>query len=205
MKLLVPIAFLSLAACGSGVVYLNKDIRRVVVLPPFNASNNIEASNKLWPSVQGDVASRGYAVVPQSEVVAYYEKCHYTLPEEIEQVPGGPGGIAKLFNAEAVVYTNITNWGKKTLLVSNWVGVQLEASLVDAKTGEGLWSGKGEDGKSSGGLNLRDAALSAAGTLLTDPGQYAAGACHNTYRSLPRAGWDPKDSPKMDNVKPDKK
>ena len=205
MRLVALLPLLAvLTACTPSIVYINRDVKRVVVLPPFNDSNDIEASNKLWPHVLQEVAARGYNLVPQSEITAFYEKCHWHQAEEIQQVQGGVQGIAKEFKADIVVYTYIRYWGKKALLVSNWVGVQLEAEMLDGQNGSQIWAGKGEDGKGTGGLSVRDAVGGAAEVLLTPPAHFAPGAARNCYGSLYHAGFDKDHGPQPDNVKPDK-
>ncbi len=194
----------ALTACAPHIAYINRDVKRVLVLPPFNDSNDIEASGKLWPHVQQQVAARGYNLVPPSEVTAFYEKCRWHQAEEIQQVQGGVQGIAKEFNADIVVYTYIRYWGKKVLVLSNWVGVQLEAEMLDGKDGSQIWAGKGEHGKSTGGVNVRDAVAGAADALLTSPSHYGPGAAKNCFGSILHAGFDKEHGPNADNVKPDK-
>jgi hypothetical protein len=188
-RFLAVLPFLALAACQIKPVYLNRDTRRVVVLPPFNMSLDLSAPEKAWPHVQNKVAAHGYAVVPQSEVQAFYQSKKFTQPEEIKSFSATQ--ICEALKADGVVYSNITYWGKKTLLVSTYVGVEMEFEFVD-KSGDTLWSGKGEHGKSSGGLTGRDIAEANAEMLLLSPANFVGGAVNEGLARLPLAGYEPK-------------
>jgi hypothetical protein len=142
--------------------------------------------------VQYHAAQRGFAVVPQSEVEAYYQSKRFTLAEEIDQVP--VADLCAALKADGILYTTITYWGKETILISTKVKVDIEFRMID-KTKQEVWTGAGSDGKSSGGLTGRDIAGANAEMLLLSPAKFAPGAVANGMRSLPRAGFSPKPPP----------
>jgi len=190
MRFLVP-AFLAVFAigCGSSRVYLNRDVATAVVLAPLNESPDTQAGWKMWPYVEDRVASRGYRIVPHAEVQKFYEDKKYT---------GDPGQIsefsteelAKIFNVDAVVWSKVVSWDKKTLGIYNSIEVKLEAELHD-RNREILWKGEGQDGYSSA-PSSKSIFSSFVGTAVADPEKYAPGAAMNCFGSLPWAGWDPK-------------
>jgi hypothetical protein len=60
-----------------------------------------------------------------------------------------------VFAPDAVLYLNIKNFGSSYKVIASETTVALEGKLIDAKTGQQLWDGKGlafEQSDSSGGL-----------------------------------------------------
>lgn len=177
------------AGCGSTRVYLNRDVTTAVVLAPLNESTDPEAGWKSWRYVEHQVAGRGFLIVPHEQVQKFYEDKKYT---------GDPGQItefsteelAKIFKVDAVVWTKVLSWDKKTLGIYNSVEVKLYAELQDA-TGAVVWKGEGSDGYSQvpSGKTMFS---SFVGTAAADPEKYAPGAARECFARLPWAGWDPK-------------
>lgn len=187
-KVLVVALSVLAAGCGSNRVYLNRDVTTAVVLAPLNESLDVDAPWKMWKYVEKQVASRGFRIVDHAKVAKFYDDKKFT---------GDPGQIqsfsteelAKIFNVDAVVWSNITEWGKTTLGVYNSVEVKLEAEIHD-RSGAVLWKGAGHDGYSqaAGGKGILSSFVGAAAT---DPEKYAHGAAAGCFSSLPWAGWDP--------------
>lgn len=191
MKILAVVA-LGLAAVGCAVepVYLNKDIYSVAVLPPFNSSNYLEATDKMWGHVEARVAARGYRLIPRSTIQAFYQKHKYTQAEEIKQY--APDELAKEWNVDALVYSNITKWDRVTLILYTHVGVALEAELVEGKSGNALWRGEGEAGDSEAG---RDAVAASVGNVVAGLGaleRFCGPASADCFKTLPLPGHAPK-------------
>jgi hypothetical protein len=188
MKALAAVPALLAAACAVKPVYLNRDVVRVAVLPPFNNTDDLEASGKLWPHVENAIAHKGYHVIARGEVSAYYQKLKFTIPEEIEQIP--MARICEELKVQGLVFSRITFWGKKVLVFYNYVGVEAEFWLVDP-SGERLWAGQGENGEQHIPGTKEGRILDTAAAILADPGRYAAGAAANGCRKLPLAGFAP--------------
>jgi len=179
----------TMAACAPRRVYLDRDVMTAVVLAPLNDSMDAEAPWKMWKYVEREVAARGYAVVPHAVVEKFYMDKKFT---------GDPGQIksydskelAKIFNADAVVWSNLAEWGKKTLVIYTSIEVKLEAELRDREDNV-LWTGKGEHGESTSARSGKKGLWDTLGATLTDPEKYAPQAAANCFASLPWAGWDP--------------
>ena len=183
-------AALVLLACGCAPprVYLNRDVATVLVLAPLNDSLDAEAPWKMWKYVERGVVARGYRIVPHEEVARFYEEKKYT---------GDPGQImdykteelARIFKADAVVWSNVTAWDRKTLVAYNSVDIRLIAELHDA-AGNVIWKGEGADGYTSmpDRRGLFSSTLTAA---FGDLEPYAEGAAGKCLGGLPWAGWDP--------------
>ncbi|HEY3226891.1 MAG TPA: GNA1162 family protein, partial [Planctomycetota bacterium] len=111
MRWLAAVALAALAAgCAPGRIYLDRDVATAVVLVPLNDSMNVDAPWKMWKYVEYEVSLRGYALVPHEVVEKFYRDKKFT---------GDPGQIkaydskdlAKIFNADAVVWSNVAEWG----------------------------------------------------------------------------------------------
>lgn len=199
----VPLVLLPLlaAACASTPpppppVYLNKEIRRLVVLPPFNETIDAEAWRTVWPPLIQGVAGRGYTVVPQSEVEAFYLKNRFfNTPEEIQIYT--PAEVAKEFNAEGVLYTNIHRWGYKYVGVYSEYGVDLEFRLTDAKGGEPAWKDRIDLVRSEAirGGNLFELAFSlfgvAGNAFMRSSESWARECVGKAMLKMPLAGFGP--------------
>jgi len=185
-------ASLLAAGCGSSRVYLNRDVTTVAVLIPFNestATNN--AALKMWTYVEHEVASRGYRLVAHAKVGAFYDSKKYTDPAQIQE--WSTEELAKEFGADAVVWSNLVAWEKKTAVVYNEVEVKITAELRardGSKDGLTVWNGEGADGYTStaSGKGMLTGFLQ---TQAADPGKYAPAAAAKCFSSLPWAGWDP--------------
>jgi hypothetical protein len=186
----IPFIALALAAasCGHSRVYLNRDVATALVLAPFNDSKDDRAPWKMWKYVEREVARRGYALVPHDKVWQFYESKKYTAdPGQITEY--STAELAKLFNVDAVVRSNVIEWGATTLVLYNSVDVKLEAAIYD-RNGDELWKGEGHDGYSQA-PSKRGLLGSTLGAVATDPEKYAGGAAANCFGGLPWAGWDP--------------
>lgn len=178
MKLQLAVLFLLVAGCAKPI-YLNREGRTVLVLPPFNESNSVEAWQKAWPRVEQEMAVRGYNVIPRSTVEAFYSKNKFTVPEEIRQYK--PQELAKEFGCDLILRSTITKWGKTSVLLSTHREVAIAGELVDPKDGTVLWQGQGQHSEKSGLLSSADSMA-----------PRAIAAC---FAKMPRGGMDPEMKP----------
>jgi hypothetical protein len=176
--------------------YLNREVSRLVVLPPFNETITAEAWRTAWPPLLRGVAERGYAVVPQAEVEEFYRKNRFVnTPEEIQIYT--PAEVAKEFNADAVLYTNLQRWGYRYVGVYSEYGVAMEFRMTDGKTGDAIWQDRVEvvAAEAIRGRNLFEMALSLIGVagnaFLRSSEAWAEEAVHRAMWKLPLAGFDP--------------
>jgi hypothetical protein len=191
MNRILAVAALAVLAvgCAPRRVYLNRDAGTAVVLAPLNLSMNVDAPWKMWKYVEREVAARGYALVPHATVEKFYVDKGFTGdPGQIESFDSKE--LAKIFNADVVVWSNVAEWGKKTLGIYTSIEVKLTAEILD-REGNSLWKGEGEYGSSSTAKSWKDALWDTVGAAATDPERFAPGAAANCFASLPWAGWDP--------------
>jgi hypothetical protein len=189
-----------LAGCSSGPppkpVYLNRELGRVVVLPPFNETMNRECWKTVWPMLLAGVGSRGYRVVSQPEVEAFYARNNFkTDPGEIKIYRTEE--IAREFKADAVLYSNILRWGGSYVGVYSEAGVEIELALMDGKAGGRLWETRGAavSRESVRGRNVFELAFSLIGVAgnaaLRSTDAAAERAVAEACGRMPLAGLDP--------------
>lgn len=177
-------------------VYLDRDVRRVVVLPPFNETIDHEAWKTTWPHVLEGTAACGYEVVPKEEVEAFYRKNNFhAFPEEILLYTTPE--IAREFGAQAVLYSNVQEWGFKYVGVYSEYAVAVEFRLADGTSGESLWQDRARavQKESVGGRNPFSLVLSLVGVagnaFLRSSEHWAGVAVRQGLARMPHAGYAP--------------
>ena len=211
MRWLPALAILAAAGCATGYgegprVYLNRDVTRVAVLPPFMETIDVEAWKEFWPYVIEGVKRHGYAVLDAQKVDEFYAKNKFHGdPAEVKLYKTEE--IAKELGVDAVFYSNILQWGYKYAVVYSEYAVEAEFELADGKTGERLWHGKGcasESETISAGGGKEGAVVSLIGVFgkafLSRKSRFCRECVGEGMRTLPWAGYAP--PPENDGTKP---
>ncbi len=205
------------AGCSSGApripgvdVYLEKDIHRVAVLPPFLETLDPAASRQLWPYIVEAVASRGYQVTDPKRIEAFYDKNRFfSDPAEIKIYTASE--LAREFEVEAILYSNITRWGFSYVLVHSKHGVEAQFELVDGKSEDRLWYGEGKavDARTVRGGNTGEMAFSlleVLGNAFLSSKAYAGDACvQDGISKMPMAGRRQKPAGEITGTKAEEK
>lgn len=113
--------------------------KTILVLPPINDSMEITAGYGVVSQVTYPLAEAGYYVLPVAVVEETFKQNGLTSAADAHSV-----SLAKLyeiFGADAVLYINVTEYGTEYKLISSDTRVSAKARLVDARTGQQLWSG----------------------------------------------------------------
>ncbi len=113
--------------------------RSILVLPPLNEAVAVEATYSYLSTISMPLGEAGYYVFPVAVVDAFMQDNGLPTPGEMHEVP-----LAKLrevFQADAVLYVTIVDWGQKYLLLTSNTVVKARASLVDTRSGTLLWKG----------------------------------------------------------------
>ena len=145
----------------------------ILVLPPLNASPEVEATGSWLSTVTRPLAERGYYVFPVHVVAAYMRDNGLPTAGEMHNVDLAK--IDEVLGADAVLYAQVEEWGSSYFIVSTQVRVTVVFRLVDVKTGTLLWEGRHTGVESSGGANqsvlgtLLAAAISQIANSLSDP------------------------------------
>jgi hypothetical protein len=117
---------------------LTRDVTRVAVLPPFNATVTCEAAMRVWPIIQQQVDLRSYELVPMETVRALYEQDATALPAEVQE--GRWSDLAKKLGCDGFIACNVESSVPKTQIGQK---VLVEVEFIDGRTGELLWTGQG--------------------------------------------------------------
>lgn len=140
--------------------------RSVLVLPPTNDSVDIAAPYTYLSTITKPLAEKGYYVFPVAVIDAFMKENGLPTPAEMNAVP-----LEKLheqIGPDAVLYTNIEEWGQKYRVLSSDTVVNASMKLVDTRTGLTLWDAQAYAIQSSddGGGGLAGALIGAIVTQI---------------------------------------
>lgn len=114
--------------------------KSILVMPPVNNSPDIRATYGYWSTVTRPVAEAGYYVFPITVVDTMFKENGITNGFDAQAVPAQK--LREIFGADAALYIKINEYGSKYQLIQSVVTVDVDAKLVDLKTGQQLWEGK---------------------------------------------------------------
>ena len=113
----------------------------IVILPPVNDSTSVEAGYSLMSTMTYPLAESGYYVLPVALVDETFKQNGLSNAADIESV--SPKKLREIFGADAALYTHVKQYGTSYQLINSVTTVTAEAKLVDLRTGDLLWEGKG--------------------------------------------------------------
>lgn len=128
----------------------------VLVLPPTNQSVEVNAGYSVMSSVTTPLAAAGYYVFPVAVVDTYFKENGLATAAEMHGAPLDK--IRDVFGADAVLYLDVKQYGQDYKVLWSEAEVEIEAKLVDTKTGVTIWDGRASgsessnDGNTDGGL-----------------------------------------------------
>ena len=111
----------------------------LLVLPPVNESPEVNATPGVWAHATRPLAEAGYYVLPITLVDETFRQNGVTTANEVQEIP-----VQKLrdyFGADAAVYLKVRKYGTSYAVVARETRVEVEAHIVDLRTGETLWQG----------------------------------------------------------------
>jgi len=154
MKISIWFAILLLAGCQTIKPYDYTNFRAhpprsILVLPPLNESTAIEGTYGYLTTVSRPVAERGYYVFPVAVVDQFMKENGLPSAAEMQQAPLAK--IAEVTGADAVLFLDLEQYGAQYKVLSSVVKVEVNAKLVDTRTGILLWEGHGMAQQGSGG------------------------------------------------------
>lgn len=123
--------------------------RSILVLPPRNESNIVEAPYIYLATITRPLAECGYYVFPVAVIDAFMKENGMPSAEEMHGV--SLQKIRDIIGADAVLYVTIEDWGQKYLIFDSVTVVQTRADLIDVVTGETIWKGAAHLGQGSVG------------------------------------------------------
>jgi len=145
--------------------------RSILVLPPRNESNIVQAPYVYLSTITRPLAECGYYVFPVAVIDAFMKENGLPTAEEMHGV--SLQKIREVIGADAVLYVTIEDWGQKYLIVQSVTVVKARAQLVDTVSGDVIWQGRQYLSQSSGGGDplgsLISATLTQVFAWLSDP------------------------------------
>ncbi len=176
LNIVACLALLVLAGCTTVKPYDYTNFRAhpprsILVLPPLNESTAVEGTYGYLSTVTQPIAERGYYVFPVEVVDQYLKQNGMPTAGEMHQVPLNK--VVDIIGADAVLFVTLKQYGSKYVVLNSVTTVQVEAKLVDTRSGILLWEGTGlaeQRGAGSGSLlaDLIAAAVTQAINSKTD-------------------------------------
>ncbi len=140
----VLVCVLLISACETTAPYdytqlIEHKPRSILVLPPANNSVEVNAPYTFLSTISQPLAEKGYYVFPVAVVDTYMKENGLPTPEDMHAVPLDK--LREQFGADSVLYVTIQSWGQSYQVLSSKAEVKATVRLVDARSGEKLWSG----------------------------------------------------------------
>ncbi|EDT39874.1 DUF799 domain-containing protein [Burkholderia ambifaria] len=168
MSVLSIVALLS--ACAQPVkrpdytAFKKSQPRSILVLPPVNETSDVTATYGMLSQMTLPLAESGYYVVPVAVMDETFKQNGLTNAAEIQQT--SPAKLRELFGADAALYSKVSQYGTVYRILASATVVSASAKLVDLRTGDVLWQGRGsassDEGGNSGGGGLIGMLVTAA-------------------------------------------
>lgn len=111
--------------------------RSILVVPSVNNSLDVDAPDYLLSTLPKPLAEKGYYVFPVNTTKLVLQQEGFYEGEQIHQQP--PELLAKLFDADAVLFVTINRWDAQYAVLSTTVTVEFDYRMV-AKDGVEIWS-----------------------------------------------------------------
>lgn len=147
-KLMMMVALLAagiLSGCAKKAPYDYSAFREskpasILVLPAENRSPDIKAAHSFVSLVTQPLAESGYYVFPVAVVEETFRQNGVTTAADIRSVSREK--LRAIFNADAALYVDVTDYGTKYLLVDSETRVSATAKLIDLRSGKEIWQGR---------------------------------------------------------------
>lgn len=113
--------------------------RSILVVPVVNKSLDVDAPNYVLAALPVPIADKGYYVFPVNTTKFVLEQEGFYEGDRIHRE--SPVVLAKLFDADAILYVTIHRWDAQYVVFSTAVTVEFEYKLV-SRDGAEIWSEK---------------------------------------------------------------
>ena len=140
--------------------------RSILVVPVVNKSLDVDAPDYVLAALPVPIAEKGYYVFPVNTAKFVLEQEGFYEGERIHNE--SPAILAKLFDADAILYVTIHRWDAQYAVIATSVTVEFEYRMV-LRDGTEIWSEKkkmvyspSQSSSGSGLAQLISAAISAA-------------------------------------------
>jgi hypothetical protein len=111
--------------------------RSILIVPVINHSNETQAADIFLTTMAVPLAERGYYVFPTNMSKKLIENDGLADPGLVHGAP--TPSVAKLFNADSVLYVEVLSWKAKYVVTASVIDVKFLYTLKSGKTGDLLW------------------------------------------------------------------
>lgn len=202
MKLVLRVMIAALtsvfASCAAAIpeadytAFRDSQPQTLLVLPPLNISVEPAASAAVLAQATYPLAESGYYVVPVGVMEETFKQNGMVSPEDIHALPGAK--LREIFGADAALYMTVSQYGSSYQILSSTTTVEIDATLIDLRSGMKLWGGSKilEQGGGSNGGGLIGALVQAVVqqivNTVSDRSYSLAGMADNELLSAGRRG-----------------
>lgn len=163
----------------------------LLVLPPVNDTPDVNATYGVLSNLSMPLGEAGYYVLPVSLVDETLRTNGITTPSDAQAIDTAK--LRQIFGADAALYVGVKQYGSVYKVLSSETVVEVQAKLVDLRTGTLLWEGKAsassaeQNNNSQGGLVglLVKAVVDQIAANLTDRSYDIAGLAGNRLVHAP--------------------
>lgn len=113
--------------------------RSILVLPPVNNSNAVEASYSVLSQLTLPLAESGYYVIPVTLMDETFRQNGLSNPADAAAV--STAKLHEIFGADSALYITIKKYGTVYHVIASESVVAADARLVDLRSGALLWEG----------------------------------------------------------------
>ena len=107
----------------------------MLIMPPINNSNNVEAKDYFYTTMNVPIAEAGYYVVPPATGMATLQRESAYDSERF--IDGDVSKFGKVFGADVAIFTVIKSWEKS--VIGSAVIIEIEYIFKSTKTNEILY------------------------------------------------------------------
>jgi hypothetical protein len=111
--------------------------RSILVVPVVNNTTQVDAASTFLDTLAPPLGERGYYVFPVNLVRHTMEDSGLGDANLVAQASATQ--VARLFGADAVLYTTVEDWDAQYVVVSSSITVRIHYTLKDGKSGATLW------------------------------------------------------------------
>lgn len=112
----------------------------LLVMPPVNEAPDIKATPGVWAQATRPLAEAGYYVLPVTLVDETFRQNGVSSANEAQDIPYQK--LRDFFGADAAVYIRIKKYGTSYAVVVSDTRVEVEARILDLRSGALLWEGE---------------------------------------------------------------
>lgn len=134
-----------LAGCASQpknydyTAFLQAKPASMLVLPPLNNSPEVSATASVWANATHPLSEAGYYVMPVTLVDETLRGNGVQTASDAHDIPHPK--LREVFGADAAVYITVKRYGTTYMVIGSETRVDVNASIVDLRTGQLLWNG----------------------------------------------------------------